>query len=274
MIDTICTKKDQLDHGSYRLGHGPEIMLLIGSCRAVPYLNYFDYLSHNNRFTVHFIDPFNWHWDVQDNLIADYEAKINSLECDPRLLDLFKSADWYVHEYYEHYGMFNSSKDQPKNIYQFGLNPKHDITIPNFRDKFILFQDVVRFNQEIREQALKQKPLSHELQEQIRLIGLNNVDKFWEICHKSDFPEMGSIFLDNWRKVRYFQTMNHVSNQFTMAIFRLLNDKHLHLDAPQNFWNKAMSEDLYRTPCTPVTQYDVDNYNLHWGCAIEQLQIP
>lgn len=273
MIDTIITKIEQLNKGYFTIGDGPEILLLVGSCRSVPYLNYFDYLNHNHKFTVHFIDPFNWHWDERGNLLQDYESKINSLENDLRLLALFPKVTWFLHEHYENYGMFNTDKTKPITIYQFCLQPKVDVTIPNFRDKFILFQDIVSFNKAIRDKAVREGPLSVALQDEIKGIGLANIEKFCEICALTDLPEMATLFRSSWRVVRFFQTMNHISNRFSEAIFQLLNDKFLHLEAPTSFWDRIRREDLYASPCTRVTQYDVDNYGINWGCPIEPLKL-
>lgn len=275
-INTINTKAEQLEKGCFTVGAGPEVLLLMGSCRTVPYLNYFDYLQFNNRFTVKFIDPFNWHWDHGGNPV-DYESKINSLETDSAVLGVIKSAKWFVHEHYENYGMFNTDKSGSKNIYQFGMAPEHDICIPNFRDKFILFQDIVTFDGEIRTAAAADYNatgrLSDNLQQLMKSKGLSAIEKFMGICKLTSLPEMGAVFSASWRQLRYFHTMNHISNNFTNAIFRLLNGRFLKLEAPDSFWERILAEDMYCTPHTPMTGYDVMNYGLEWQEPIAELKL-
>lgn len=275
-INTINTKKDQLENGFFTLGAGPEKLLLMGSCRVVPYLNYFDYLTHNNRFTVYFIDPVNWCWDALDHRI-DFEQKMKALESDSRILDLIKSCRWFIHEYYQNYGMFNTDRSNPKNIYQFGMTAEYDITLPNFHDKFILFKDILTFDAALRAQAIadlaKSRCLSADVQTKVKAMGLGCVEKFYGICPLTSLPEMADIFRTQWQIVRFFHNMNHVSNWFTIAIFRLLNEKFLHLDVPASFWERVKAEDMYATPHTPITEYDVCNYDLKWPEPVQALNL-
>jgi len=278
MIDTLSVRKEQVARGYFTVGKGPEHLLILGSCRAVPYLNYFDYLSHLHKFTVHFIDPFNWHWD-EDGVPIPYEPMINSLEKDARILDLLKSCRWFIHEYYENFGMFNTGKDREKNIYQFGVAPEVDIMLPNFNDLLILFQDVISFDDEIRLQAgmeIMKGGFSRGLQDRIKEVGLASVEKFCGVCRKTDFPEMETLFRGTWRIVRYFGNLNHITNEFTIALFQLLNQKFLHLEIPDvlgGFWDRVSVEDLYLTPRTPITKYDVDNHGIQWNEPMEELRV-
>lgn len=236
MINTVNTKAEQLRNGCFEIGNGPEKILIIGSCRSVPYVEYLKQ-ANDGRFTIRYIDPFNWHWDCQEKFI-DFEAKINSLETDPSILEILSSTTIYLHEFYSSFGMFNSSKDSPKNIYHFGLNPKLDICIPNFNDVHILGQ-----SKEDGEAAL---------------------EKFYGICRQTSFPEMETYFRLHWRTTRLFWTDNHVSRHFTLFIFRLLNEKFLHLELGDDFWNSIAPLDLLGNTPGAVTQADRDNHQLQW----------
>lgn len=239
MINTVNTKHEQLRNGCFESGSGPEKILIIGSCRSVPYVEYLKRANEatGGRFTVRYIDPFSWHWNERDDFI-DFEAKINSLETDPRILEILSSTAIYLHEYYDSFGMFNSSRDNPKNVYQFGLNPRLDICIPNFNDVMILGQP-----KEDGEAAL---------------------EKFYSICRQTSFPEMEAHFRQHWRTTRFFWTHNHVSRHFTLFIFRLLNEKFLHLHLSDKFWNDIAPLDLLGNTPGPVTQADRDNHGIQW----------
>lgn len=239
MINTVNTKQEQLRNGCFEVGSGPEKILIIGSCRSVPYVEYLKQANeeNGNRLTIRYIDPFNWHWDCQENFI-DFEAKINSLETDPRILEILRTTDIYLHEYYDSFGMFNSSREKEKNIYQFGLNPRLDICIPNFNDVHVLGG-----TKEEGEAAL---------------------EKFYGICRQTSFPEMEQYFRDNWRTTRLFWTANHISRHFSLFIFRLLNEKFLHLDLSHELWSRISVLDLLGNTPGPVTHADRYNHKLQW----------
>lgn len=238
MIGTIITKRHQLERGYFRVGNGPETILIVGSCRAVPYLFYLDlWNQRHGRFTISFIDPCNFNWDRNDNRV-DYEAAINAKETDPAMLELLAETQIYIHEYYENYGMFNSSPESPKNIYQFGLKPQLNICICNFNDYHLLGQP--------------------------REIGLANLEKFYENCRRSSFPEMEDYFKANWQTKRFFWSGSHVSKEFTLFIFKLLDEKFLHLGVDEWFWNEIPKYDPYSDNPHPVTAEDIANYDLRW----------
>lgn len=240
MIGTIITKRHQLERGYYRVGSGPEAILIVGSCRAVPYLYYLDlWNQRHGRFTISFIDPCNFNWDRNDNRV-DYEAAINAKETDLAMLDLLTSTQIYIHEFYANYGMFNSSPSSPKNIYQFGLNPRLNICIPNFNDYFILGQT--------------------------KEDGLAAIEKFYEVCRLSSFPEMEEHFRANWQSRRFFWSNNHVTKEFTLFIFKQMDERFLHLGVDEWFWQEIPKHDMYEVgPVILPTAEDITNHGLTWS---------
>jgi hypothetical protein len=255
MINTLNIKQQQLANGAFKVGTGQEVILIMGSCRSVPYLNYLNEYN-KGRFTIYFIDPFNWHWDLKENRV-DYEVVLNRLETDQNLLRILSSVDIFIHEYYKNFGMFNTRLDGDKNIYDFGMKPKMDICIPNFNDLFILVNDIVKFDQEIR---LK---ISSGLfpEQEIREISEAAIEKFYSVCRKSDIPEMEEYFRENFTKVRLFWTHNHIAKDFSLTIFRFMNDKFLKLDLSESFWNEISKEDMYANNYTFLTEWDIKFHN-------------
>lgn len=272
MINTVNTKAEQLTNGYFKIGSGEEWLLVIGSCRAVPYLNYFhDWNVAHNRFTICFIDPFNYNYDLQDNRV-DLEAVITALEHDERILDLLKATDIIIHEHYNNFGMFNFDKSAPKNIYQFGFSPHIDICIPNWNDKFVMFSDIVTFDIEMRKRSIADYNVLGKLSEQtemaIREISKENVRKFGKICYQSDIPEMADYFLQNWITKRFYWNSNHVSKHFTLAIFHFINKK---------WFNNELSVDenhvdMYANNYTKLTDRDVAYCNFDWGEEVIELK--
>lgn len=272
MYNTVNTKIEQLKNGYFKTGTGNELVLIIGSCRSVPYINYFHENNKNNRFTICFIDPFNWNFDVNDNRI-DMQEKITSLEVDENILSMLRSAAIFVHEFYSNFGMFNCDKTSEKNIYQFGLNPEIDICIPNFNDLFILFKDIITFDSDMRRLAAQDFNVLGKLSEQtehaILEVGMNNIAKFKKVCELSDLPDMWKAFYAVWTRHRLFWSYNHVSKDFTLIIFDLIN---------QQYFNGSLTvdkkhADMFANNFTCPTQYDVKHYGITWNEPIKKLEL-
>lgn len=273
-LNTINTKAEHFNHGFWSTGTGPEVVVILGSCRVVPYAQYFEYLNASNRFTVALIDVVNFYYDAQ-GFQVDPVPVVLRFENDPVLLDTLKRCKWFLHEHTANFGIFNTDLVESKNIYQFGINPAVDIMIPNFNDLFILFQDLVNFDSAIRAQAKSDCEtlggLHTETQQFIKARGLADIEKFLSICDKSSLPEFGTLFNETWRKVRYWQTCNHISNAFTIAIFGMICDK-LDIHPTPGFWADVAREDMYANPHTPVTTYDRNVYGIEWNEPTEVLK--
>ncbi len=251
MIGTIDTKQQQLERGFYEIGSGNKKILILGTCRSIPYLNYlhrWEQLWSPSQFTIRFIDAFNWNWDRNENRV-DCEAAINAQEKSMSMRMMLEDTDVFLHEHYQNFGMFNTNPDSHKNIYQFGLNPDIDVCIPNFHDVFILENDFKAFG---------------HVDENYHEKGEQAVVDFVRKCQLTSFPEFGDIFKETWRDIRYFWTPNHISAHFSILIFTLMNEKFLRMPLAEEFWNGARSEDLFKTPCTQVTERDIQGYHLTW----------
>lgn len=274
MIDTVQTKSAQLRNGFYRYGSGPKHVLIIGSCRTMAYLNYLARYndSAGNPMTLFHIDPFNWHWDVHEQVV-NLEEAIGKCEADPRILDMLAGVEVFIHEYYAYFGMFNTSPEAEKTIYHFGLQPKQDICIPNFHNRFILFNEQLSFDKP-KQEMLREHGATPDLIEAMKVYGEQAIDKFCYICEQSSFPEMAEYFRANWRHKRMFWTGNHVSAEFTLYLFRQMNERFLDLPLDGLFWNAASQEDMFSRPCTTITQQDVDAYGLTWTDPVEPLRAP
>lgn len=251
MIDTICTRQGQLQDGYFKCGSGPETIFVLGSCRTLAFLNYlnrWNTTEGNNRFTIYRIDVCDTNWNAQGQMI-DNAPILAAMETDERILSVLRNATIFIHEHLGNYGMFNTSRDAEKNIYQFGMTAPIDISIPNWHDVFCLYNDFVEFNALTDDWAQK---------------GEAAIQKVVDLCPLTSFPEMGDYIKDNWRNIRFFWRANHTSAAFTLKIFRLMNEKFLHLPLSDEFWAGAATEDMFRDPHTTVTQQDRDAYGITW----------
>lgn len=276
MRSTLECKQAQLANGYFETGTGPLQVLILGSCRTLAYLNYLEkYNLLTNAMTIRRIDPCDFGWDAQNNPV-NAEEVIARCETDRRILAMLSKTQVFIHEYYRYYGMFNTDKEQVNTIYDFGMNPQQDICIPNFHDRFVLFQELVNVDAYTAALMRLCDPQDNALGvAAIRNDGLDALDKFYDICAQTSFPEFADIFRNDWTKRRYFWTANHTGRPFTLGIFRLMNEKFLHLTLDKAFWDGAGEEDQFCSPCTPVTKWDVEAYGLTWeNMTIEELRLP
>lgn len=243
MISTIESKQQQLINGYFQRGNGPKEILILGSCRTLPYLSYLIRWNEANGepFTIRRIDPCDW---TVENVDIDACAR------DERIRKVIFDSKIFIHEHLESFGMFNTAREADLSIYKLGMKPEIDISIPNFHDRFILENDWV--------------DCGMQTPENYQVLGEDAAEGFCTVCLKSSFPEMSDYFREMWRRIRFFWRPNHVSAPFTMYIFRRMNSRFLHLKLTDEFIEGAKQEDLFMNPHTQVTQRDVEGYKLEW----------
>jgi hypothetical protein len=237
-----------------------DVILILGSCRVVPYLNYLDEVNKvcGNKFKIYAIDPINYQIDSAGNKL-DTPGLLKALETDEHFLSILRETTIFIHEGLSSYGILNTlSIEQTTTIYQFGIKPRLDISIPNFHDVFILFNDFQRIY--FPENLVKH--LDHEwlFQE-----GEKHIDRFCGICEKSSFPEFVPWFRNNYLQYQLFHSFNHVAKKFTLEIFRLMNEKFLKLPLDEAFWREIGKHDLYANNSTMVTELDRKWRDFQWG---------
>lgn len=279
MISTLEIKQAQLRNGFFTVGSGKEVMLIMGSCRVAPYVSYFKQWNeqNENRFTIHTLDPFNFHWNIEDERV-DYELTLLVWQTDQRMLNMLKSVDIFVHEFYKNAGMFNCDKESDTGIYSFGMKAKIDICIPSFNDCFILAKDILKFDYEIAKKAQQDLNVLGRLSKQtewdIYIEGQKGLDKFHKACMLSDLPEMSACFSRQWATKRFFHSYNHITKWFTLAVYELLLDKYLNdMVFTNEYWDEISKEDMFGNSFTPLTNLDVKHYGLEWGEEVVPLAL-
>lgn len=278
MINTIHIKKAQLRDGYFKIGSGPENILIMGSCRVCPYVEWLNKWNdeNGNRFTIYSLDPFNHNWDEKDERV-DYDKALLNCESNVNLLKMLRSIDVFVHEYYQNAGMFNCNKSAEKNIYQFELEPTVDVCLPNWNDVFVLFGDIVTFDNAARTSAIQDMIVTGGLttvtKGLILSIASNNLEKFYGICKKSDIPEMEEYFRDNLKRKRLFWTYNHTATPFNWFIFLRLCKRFLDIELTNLFIQQIyVMPDMFANNYTHLTEYDVEFYGFQWGEPIKPLR--
>lgn len=268
MINTLDIKSRRFD-GLFQTGNpdSKEVVFMMGSCRGVPHLNFLN-AANEGRFKIYYVDPHDFHWDREDNLV-DLHAAIDAVAKDPRVLEALRSATVFIHEHYRNYGCFNTDRTAAGNIYDHGMAAPVDICLPNFHSKFILFQEIADHDPETR------KFLQNGETWMAKDIGSASIAAFKEMCGKTSFPEFADYFEANMRRVRMFFSNNHVSHHFTIPLFRMMNEKFLHLPVGRVFYDW-----LYRTPdmyanhgVVPLTKWDVEAHGWQWDEPLSELSL-
>lgn len=249
MINTVNTKAEHYTDGCWRTGSGNDVVILLGSCRIMPFANYFSRLNRDNRFTICVIYVVNFSEDVSGKP-TNVEEVTGRLKDNPVFTDMIKRCRWFIHEHVRNYGFLNTTGDADKNIFQLGLQPELDISVPNFNDHLILANDWIAYGSTTPDDYVQR--------------GNREIERFCRLCELSSFPEMADHFRDNWKTTRFFWRPNHTASAFTLYLMRLMNDKFLHLDLDESFWAAAGQEDLFREPHTHVTDRDRTEYGIKW----------
>lgn len=263
MINTLNIKEQQLAQGYYKVGSGSKNILVMGSCRVVNYVTYLKEWNeaNGNPFTIYSIDPFSWNWDIKGER-TNFDEEIAKQESNTKLIDMIYLVDIFIHEYYQNAGMFNCDKGASKNIYQFGMRPDVDVCIPNFNDLFILYNDIIAFDMELKRKVNQDinsfGKISTEVKLELYEKSQSELDKFYSICDKSSLPEFKEYFKKNFMYFRLWWTCNHVSKWFTLAMFELINDKYLHLDLSKGFNRDHV--DIFANNITEITDLDKEWY--------------
>lgn len=264
------TKEGFYANGTCRLGSGPTKILILGSCRIMPYVNYIDFLNRDNRITLDVINIVNFNWDA-DNKPVDRDEAVKNKESNPTLLQRIRETQIFIHEHAEHYDFLNTDHSCPKNIYQFGMNPRADIAIPNWNAPF-LFQDQLDLIPAFRVQFEEAKEMTPELESAMASYGNVTVSKFLWHCEESTFPELNEIIRPSWKKTRYWWTANHVSAAYFNLVWDLLNDRFLELPSLPGF-SALRSEDPFGANPTRITEYDRKAFGLEWPQPTEPLKL-
>lgn len=259
MWDTVNTQSAHYSDGCWTTGTGPTVIVILGSCRVLGYVNYFARLNVENKYTICLINLVNFAFN-QSGTQVDPTEFTKQFENKPVLMDMIKRCKWFIHEHAENFDFLNTSlvnRNTPDftgyergNIYQKGMDPEIDISVPNFNDHLILENDWPAYG----------SPTPDNYTE----LGRAEIEKFCNICKLTSFPEFAEYFRDNWTITRFFWKPNHVSAAFTLYIFKLMDEKFLHLGLTDDFWRGARTEDLYQFPNTMVTDRDRKGYSITW----------
>ena len=264
MITTNLIADFVKDNRFFSCGTGKETILIQGSCRMIAYANYLDYWnSFNNRFTIYVIIPYSF---------VNKET-INKLETNEEFLKIIKNTNIYLTEFIgfekpqlpvatkiADLGILNVSQQMTKNIYQFGLNPEIHAILPSWDNHFVMVNDILQFNKELKHRYTEGEDITNDLSQIIK----QHFDTFHINTLKTDIPEFSEYFEKNFTLKRMYWTMNHNTKNFTLPVFRMLNDKFLKLPFTEAMIEKIKEKDHLEGNMTKLHKIDYQLYNYQW----------
>jgi len=159
--------------------------------------------------------------------------------------------------------MFNTLKEEGKSIYQFGINPKIDIQIPNWHNIFILYKDFISYDPWKKEINSFSGKIPENYLIKIDKQISDNINTFCSNCNKTSFPEMSLYFINNWKKIRMFWSLNHTSKNFTLPLWNWINEKFLSLPMTSNYLEEISKIDVLKEKGI-LYPYDIERTGIQW----------
>jgi hypothetical protein len=234
------------------------VVLVVGSCRAVPYLNYmqaYNRAAGKPVFAAAYVNPA----DLQTTATGypqDAREAIMRLVSRDRVKDFCSEATAMLCEHVQNYGALNTTPDGW--LRQVALPIYSPVfTIPNWNAMAVLQHDIL----ELFPLTFQGRLLRHEHEK----VSKNSIQKFFDHCVKSSFPEMAEVFEASWRKEKWFHTHNHVARPFTEFIFTQWLMRMGIDPMPREALEWTRSFDLFAKPCTEVTQQDREVLEIEWS---------
>jgi len=248
MIDLNQASPD--DNGLYTVNpsNQGEVVLIHGSCRMIPYVNYIN--ESTNKYKIIFLRAFG--------------NDLNKAETNTSLHNILKSVKVFIFEHSQNIGVLNTDPSQPKNIYQIGLNPNLSIQIPSLNNIFVLFNDY--FNQSAvsyTTSLIGPYDPSNLSNSQILAIyqdGEQQIQKFIANCANTSIPEFADYFLQNYLSTRLFCSFNHTHRNYTHKVWELINDRFLHLPSLPHLSSMC----FYENSQTSLNPYDNIHRTFSW----------
>lgn len=238
---------------SYGNPAAPTVIVVIGSCRIVPILNYFRAYNHlnGNPFELLCFNPVEM-WEGPGTDVGVCATKVLSGY-------RFGKVDVLVCESLKYCGALNTVvEDGTENVFTtLGMEPQAICRIPNWHYMHIYDVENAHYDQayaamgtEDRVAALRDR---HDLHK----------GKFLNRCRLSSFPELEQWTLDIWRTTRLGWTSEHASRALLWKCFELVTQKIGISITPELATHEFCMADPYAATGAVLTPIDYEAN--HWG---------
>jgi hypothetical protein len=205
-------------------------ILLIGSCRIMPLLNYLisdEYFGNNYNYLcilVYIPEMVELSIDIINNEYTDLRNQI-------------ANSSILFCEYIKNYNYFNTDTSLEKNIFQLHSLFETIISLPNFQDPCIYSVDIILYKnlKEEFHQLIKNEITIIEFTKKIKEIQNSEKDRYYNVIQKSDIPDLLHFVKDNVNCKRIAYVYNHPTNMLFIKMYELIVNK---------FFNRNVSEQV------------------------------
>ena len=241
-------------------------ILLIGSCRMTPFLNY---LIHHDLFGVNYnylciLVHIPQMKQLSEEIIHNEHIKSQ----------LFKSTI-LIAEYMRNYNYFNTQRDSEKCIFRVYDSFSREIILPNWPDTCLYVKDIVHYKnlQNEFKQFLNKEINIEQFGYILQTHRQKELQRHFSVLNKSKAPwhHLINYTLSNLNDHRLGYTLNHPTNLYFIEMYRLLIE-HFFAQSPyflpQSVIELNRQHDFLRSDSTDtkLTYYD----RLCFGCTINE----
>ena len=233
---------------------GAKTVVLIGSCRIVPFLNYLR--LHNamaapgDAMRLICLNPVEMWRGVGCEVADGANEKLVGFK--------FGNVDFLICEHVQYCGVLNTVRSSPQNIYDnLGCSPVVEMRLPNWNDMHI-FDAETAMHDKVTYANLGRA----ERVDFIRAQTAIHKARFLSHCRGSTFPQLEAWTEEHWKTVRLGWTSSHPSHSLIWRMFERVAEK-MGLNLPLDFVNHPICKsDLYAL--TGIALTDIDREANDW----------
>ena len=195
-----------------------ENILIIGSCRMTPILNYL--INHNL-----FGNKYNY-LCVLVHLPEMVQLSEDILYNDDIKLQITQSKMLFA-EYCKSYNYFNTQRLTTKSIFRIYNSFTHEIILPNWSDICLYARDLIYYKdlKNIFYQFLRNEISFQDFTAILQFHQEKELERHYAVLNRANFPELIIFTSMNLKTLRLANTLNHPTNIYNIELFRLIIEK-------------------------------------------------
>jgi hypothetical protein len=234
-------------------------ILLIGSCRITPFLNYM--INH---------DIFGNNYNYLGILVYNDQMKILSEDIinNEEIRHQICRSKYLVAEYMLNYNFFNTNRSSNQSIFNIYDSFEKEIILPNWNNICLYAKDLVQFKDLKNElnRALRNEIHINDFAQKLRETHEKELERYYSILRKANFPELIDYVKSIVINYRIANTLNHPTNLIFIQLYRLVIEKYFTGDSyhfPQSVLSANSEEFLQnKDHDTKLTFYDYHYLNI------------
>jgi hypothetical protein len=237
------------ERGDFSFGNpkGAAIVVLVGSCRIVPFLNILRVYNELRGFPLELLcfDPVEM-WGGPGHEVAD---GVNRILSGYR----FDRADYLVCEHVQYCGVLNTVRSSEQNIFaSLGCAPVSEIRLPNWNDMHLFDAETAKYDPCYAVLQGADRPAELRRRSDI------HKNRFLSHCRLSSFPDLAEWTEANWLTTRLGWTSSHPSIALTWRMYAAVAGAMGIAITPELSEHPLCSVDTYRSTGTVLNAVDYE----------------